>query len=40
MGEPNRAAKTEDAKYIYNKVVDEEPVAAAVLTSKSDHLEC
>ena len=33
---PSGAAEAEDTKYIYIKVVSEEPVAAAVLASKRD----
>ena len=32
MGGPSRAAEAEDAKYIYIKVIGEEPVAVAVLS--------
>ena len=38
MGGPNGAAGAEDSKYIYIKVVGEEPVATAVLAPKCDPL--
>ena len=40
MEGPSGASGAMDAKYIYIKVVGEEPVVVAVLTSKRDHLEC
>ena len=36
MEGPSGVSETKDAKYIYIMVVGEEPVAAAVLTSKRD----